>query len=147
MRPRFVQIYKSHRNQLYVLYLKDQSSENRTLEVTILLNISKYHLGKAIKLICSLISVRFRRRKETRLASHGSRENALSEGLGLKRKVSSGSQSLFNPAHTAKWQSAKVAQSRQFYDSGKVKDRKGHLHQSKKAFDHQLENLQSLPLS
>ena len=35
------------------------------------------------------------------------------------------SQALFNPACTAKGQSSKVEQSRQFCDSGKVKDRKG----------------------
>lgn len=49
-----VQIYKGHRNQLYVLYLKDQCSENRTLEVTFLLRVAKYHYGKASEMISFL---------------------------------------------------------------------------------------------
>lgn len=59
------QISKGCKNQLDVFYLREKSSERRLLEVTTLLNISKYYDGKAGEMICNLPSVHFRKRKET----------------------------------------------------------------------------------
>ena len=59
------QNYKGHWNLLEVLYSKEENSERRILEVTTLLNISKYYDGKAGEMICKLPLVPFRRRKET----------------------------------------------------------------------------------
>ena len=59
-----------------VHYLKDQSSFRRTLDVTTLLNVSKYQDGKVGEMICNLQSVHLEERK-VRLVSHGSRGKAL----------------------------------------------------------------------
>ena len=59
-----------------VHYLKEQSSERRTLDVTTLLNVSKYQDGKVGEMIFNLHSVNLEERK-LRLAGHGSRGKAL----------------------------------------------------------------------
>ena len=51
-----------------VLNLKEQSSERRALEVTTLLNVSKYHDGKSSEIICKHLSVHFRRGEEISLS-------------------------------------------------------------------------------
>ena len=61
-RPQVKPIYKGQRNLLDVLYLKEQSSEWRTLEVSTVLNVCESHEGKAGEMICKLPSVHFRRR-------------------------------------------------------------------------------------
>ena len=59
-----------------VHYLKEQSSERRTLDVTTLLNVFKYQDGKVGEMIFNLDSVNLEDRK-LRLAGHGSRGKAL----------------------------------------------------------------------
>ena len=52
--------------------------------------------------------------RRLRLASHGSRGNALWEGLEVKRKVSPGSHDFFKPVCTTKWPTVQVQLGRLF---------------------------------